>query len=238
MPSTYSGDRRATRPEALALADREAVDAVVACRARARRRRRSSPARRRPARALDERRVVAVGDEADLLAVRLVGDAAARAARAYSRTSSLSSVADREHARARAAPASARTGNTTGPSPASTPRCSTIAAGRRVALDARVVAGRDRVGAEAAARARRSVANFRSLLQCAQGIGVRPAAYSRDEVRDDLLVELPLEVHDVVRNVDRRRDAPRVVQIVERAAAAERASAPLASDRRAASTGR
>src|SRR5213075_1255103 len=37
-----------------------------------------------------------------------------------------------------------------------------------------------------------------------------------------LLVELPLEVDDVVRDVDGGRHAPRVVQIVDRAAATER----------------
>jgi len=43
--------------------------------------------------------------------------------------------------------------------------------------------------------------NLRSLLQWAQGSGVRPAAYSLTS-RDDLLVELLLEVDDVVGDVD------------------------------------
>ena len=92
---------------------------------------------------------------------------------------------------------------------------------RVVALDAGVVAGGD----ERRRRARRpcsaSVANFRSPLQCTQGMGVRPPTYSPDEIRDDLLVELPLEVDDVVRDADAGGDTPRVVQVVDRAARPE-----------------
>ena len=51
-----------------------------------------------------------------------------------------------------------------------------------------------------------------------------------DEVRHDLLVELALEVQDVVRDVDGGRDAPGVVQIVDRAAAAERPLSVVALD--------
>ena len=50
---------------------------------------------------------------------------------------------------------------------------------------------------------------------------MRPDAYSLHEVRDDRLLKLPLEVHDVVRKADGGCHAPRVVEIVQRAAAAE-----------------
>src|SRR4029453_18221861 len=42
-----------------------------------------------------------------------------------------------------------------------------------------------------------------------------------DEVRHDLLVELPLEIQDVVWDTDRCCHFPSIVQIVERTAAAE-----------------
>src|SRR5437773_2519911 len=42
-----------------------------------------------------------------------------------------------------------------------------------------------------------------------------------NEVRDDLLVELTLEVENIVRDVDGGGDAPRVVQIVERTTASK-----------------
>ena len=42
-----------------------------------------------------------------------------------------------------------------------------------------------------------------------------------DEVRDDVIAELLFEIHDVVRDAKPRRDAPRIVQIVDRAAAPE-----------------
>src|SRR5207249_1811319 len=44
-----------------------------------------------------------------------------------------------------------------------------------------------------------------------------------DEIRHHLLVELPLKIEDIVRDVERGGHAPRVVQVVERAATAERA---------------
>ena len=45
------------------------------------------------------------------------------------------------------------------------------------------------------------------------------------EVRDDVLLKLLLEVQDVVRDIDRRGHTPRIVKVVERAAAAERPGA-------------
>jgi hypothetical protein len=53
-------------------------------------------------------------------------------------------------------------------------------------------------------------------LQCAHGRGVRPDAYSWTKF------ELPLEVQNIVRDVEGRGHAPRVVKVIERAAAAER----------------
>ena len=65
----------------------------------------------------------------------------------------------------------------------------------------------------------------RRELQVAVAVHARkrraPIHVLTHEVRDDLLVELALEVHDVVRNTDGGGDAPSVVQVVERAAAAE-----------------
>ena len=95
-----------------------------------------------------------------------------------------------------------------------------VAPGRFVEVDARVVTGGDEVGSEPSARVA-SVANFKSPLQCTHGIGVRPAAYSRTKLAITVLGELPLEIEDVVRNVDARGHAPGVVQVVNRAAAAE-----------------
>src|SRR5262249_11822539 len=81
--------------------------------------------------------------------------------------------------------------------------------------------GRDRVGAEAA-----GALDQRRELQIAVAVraGQRraPGRVLADEVRDDLRIELPLEIQNVVRDADCRRNAPRVVQVVERAAAAER----------------
>ncbi len=83
------------------------------------------------------------------------------------------------------------------------------------------MAGRDGVGSEA-----RRTLEQRGELQIAvavrAGQGSPPGRILADEVRDDMLVELPLEVEDVVRYPDRGRHAPRVVQILNRAAAAER----------------
>ena len=83
------------------------------------------------------------------------------------------------------------------------------------------MARRDGLGAEAA----RPV-DERGELQLAVAARARQGSPSgrvlADEIRHHLLVELPLEVQDVMRDVDRGRDAPRVVEIVERAAAAER----------------
>ena len=68
---------------------------------------------------------------------------------------------------------------------------------------------RSRARARAASRTSGRCCSARTESACG------PAAYSSHEVRDDLLVELPLEVHDVVRDVDRRGDAPRVVEVVD-----------------------
>ena len=101
-----------------------------------------------------------------------------------------------------------------------------IRAARARPLDARVVAGRDGIGAEAV----RAIEQRRELevavaVRAGQG---RPAGrVLADEIADDLLVELPLEVQDVMRDADGRRHPARVVQIVNRAAAAERPLAVL-----------
>jgi hypothetical protein len=74
----------------------------------------------------------------------------------------------------------------------------------------------------------------RALQQCGEfqiavAVRTRERGASRrilaDEVGDDLRVELALEVQNIVRDIDRRRHAPGIVQVVERAAAAEMALA-------------
>jgi hypothetical protein len=66
----------------------------------------------------------------------------------------------------------------------------------------------------------------RGELQIAVAVHARDRRPARrvlaDEVRDDVLFERPLEIDDVMRNADRGGDAARVIQVVERAAAAER----------------
>ncbi len=63
-------------------------------------------------------------------------------------------------------------------------------------------------------------------------MGVRPPDVLADEVRDHLIRELLLEIDDVVGDADPGGHAPRVVEIVDRAAGAEaldfEPTAPLA----------
>src|SRR6476469_10260083 len=83
------------------------------------------------------------------------------------------------------------------------------------------MAGRHRVGAEPA----RAIGEGRELeVAVAVRTGQRraPGGVLADEVRDYLLAELLLEVDDVVGDADGGGDPPRVVQVVDRAAAAER----------------
>ena len=111
------------------------------------RRRSRRPARRRRV-LVDEARVVVVRDEADLLAVRLVGDRQPRAARVLA-DGVLRAIADREDG-ARELLLRQREQEVRLILRRVDAALQQVAAGRRVALDARVVAGRDRVGAEAA----------------------------------------------------------------------------------------
>jgi hypothetical protein len=95
-----------------------------------------------------------------------------------------------------------------------------VFSGESNGLHARVVAGGDRVGAEAG----RAI-DERRELQVAVAVRAGKGSAARgvlpDEVRHHLLVELALEIQDVVRDADRRRHFAGIVQIVERAAAAE-----------------
>ena len=94
-------------------------------------------------------------------------------------------------------------------------------AGVGVAVETRVVAGRYRFGAES----RRTVEQMRELqVAVALHAGDRGATGGilPDERRDDRGLELPLEVHRVVRNAKRGGGASGIVQVIERAAAAER----------------
>src|SRR4029077_1899082 len=90
-----------------------------------------------------------------------------------------------------------------------------------VLLDARVVTGGDRIRAESGG----SISEGRKfhIAVAARAGERRPSGrILLHEIRDDLLVELTLEVENVMRDVDRGRDTARVVQIVDRTAAAER----------------
>ena len=97
-------------------------------------------------------------------------------------------------------------------------------AARLVSLDPRIVAGRDRVGTEAA-----GPLGERGELEIAVAAGAgerRPSGrVLAHEIRYHVVVELALEIDDVVRDADRGGDTPCVGQILERAAAAERARA-------------
>ena len=82
------------------------------------------------------------------------------------------------------------------------------------------MAGGDRVGVEPA-RAIQERRELQVAVAVHAGDGRPPRRVLADEIRQDALLELALEVDDVVRNAERARHAPRVVQVVDRAAAPE-----------------
>ena len=89
-----------------------------------------------------------------------------------------------------------------------------------VAVETYVVAGRNGVGAEGGG----AVQQMRELqLAVALHAGDRGATDGilPDERRDDRGIELPFEVHHVVRDAERGGRASRIVQVIERAASAE-----------------
>jgi hypothetical protein len=164
-----------------------------------------------------EPRVVVVRNEADLLAVGLVRDGQLACPRIGAHRL-LGSIADGEHGvsqlilRQRKQEIRLILGGIDG-------ALEQISA-RRVTFHACVVSGRDRVGAEAG----RAIDERRELqvaVAMRAGKGRAARGVLPDEVRDDLLVELPLEIQDVVWDTDRRCHFPSIVQIVERTAAAE-----------------
>ena len=87
-------------------------------------------------------------------------------------------------------------------------------------FDTGVMARGHVVGAEAA-RALEQRRELEVAVAVGAGQGRASAGVLANEVRDDLLFELLLEVHDVVRDADGRGDASSVGEIIERAAAAE-----------------
>ncbi len=122
---TYSGARRG-QPEPFPLADGEPVNAPVRCPSVWPRSSTIAPVRATcGVLPCHERGVVAVRHEADLLAVRLLGHGQAKAPRLRRAPRGLVSDPTGNSARGRAAPASARTGSTTGPSRG--PRCASAA---------------------------------------------------------------------------------------------------------------
>ena len=106
-----------------------------------------------------------------------------------------------------------------------------IAAARRIAFHAGVVARGHGLGAEPA-RPLRERGEFEIAVAVRAGQRRAAGCVLVHEIRDHVLFELLFEVEDVVRNPDRRGHAPRIVQIVNRAAAAERAPAGLRRSRR------
>ena len=101
----------------------------------------------------------------------------------------------------------------------SSARCISISAvGRRCAA---ARSDRSRRRRSPSARARSSTAaNLIFSLQRRQGFGVRPSAYSLQEVLDDVLVEALAEVPDVEGDADHVGRTARVVGVLDRAAAA------------------
>src|SRR5262245_580176 len=164
---------------------------------------------------LDERRVIAVGNETDLLAVGLLGDCQPQAtclpahlglgerAHRKHRTRELLLRQRKEEVRLILVGIHA-----------ALQQPSTV----RIALHARVVAGRDLLGAESA-----RALQERRELQVAVAMRTwqrRPSGcVLLNEVRDHSLAKLALEIDNVVRKADEGGDAPRIVKIVERAAA-------------------
>ena len=162
--------------------------------------------------------MVAVGDEADLVAVRLLRDRQAERAGVLA-DRRLLEAADRKHRvgelrlRQREEEVRLILGRI---GAAQEP----ILAGRGIPLDAGVMAGGDEVGVERLGPRRQ-----RRELQVAVAVhaGNRRAAAGvlAHEVRDHLLGELPLEIDDVVGDADAPGHTPGVVQVVDRAAGAE-----------------
>ena len=205
--------------QSLALADREAMHAAVRpddCAVAADERAGSLQLGRR---ALDERGIVAVRDEADLLAVRLGRDAELESPRVLA-DCLLVEMADREPGarqlllREREQEVGLILGRVE--RRAAARRCRPSRA--RCARSARWRGHRRQIRAPARAASKTSGRHCSARTESACG-----RAVLADEVRHHLLVEAALEVHDVVRDADGRRDAPRVVEIVNRAAGAEAA---------------
>jgi hypothetical protein len=173
-----------------------------------------------PAVALEKRCVAAVGHEADLVAVRLVGDRQPELARlrAHGR---LVEIADREH-RVRQLLLIQRKEKVRlilgGIGAAFQP----VAAGGRIEIDTCVVSRRHEVGAEAL-----GAGDERGKFQIAVAVHARNGRASgrvlAHEIRDDGVGKLALEIDDVVRDADACGDTPGVVEVVDRAAGAEAA---------------
>ena len=169
--------------------------------------------------ALDERRVIAVRHEADLVAVRLVRDRQTECPGV--RANGVLVQRRRQETDACASCACVSVNRKYDWSFAIVHAAlQPEAAADRVAIDARVVPGGDRLRAEAlrAGRERRE-------LQVAVAVDARNRRPARgvllDEVRHDVLAELALEVDDVVGDAEARGDAACVVEVVDGAAAAE-----------------
>ena len=165
---------------------------------------------------LHEGRVVAIANEADLLAVRLVGDGKTKSSRLLAHLG-LDQAADRKDG----------TGELILRQREQEVRLVLARIGAALQqpptvcrlLDPRIMACRDLLGA----KPERAIEQRRKLqIAVAMGAGQRRSSGGvlPNEVGDDAVAKLLLEVDDIVGKANNGRDAARVVEIVERTAPA------------------
>ena len=162
--------------------------------------------------------MVAVGDEADLVAVRLLRNGQPELARLLAH-GALVEVADRKH-RVRELRLVQREEEVRLILRRVRAALQPVASGGGIEIHARVVTRRHELRAEPV-----GAVDERRELQVAVAVDARDRRAAgrilADEVRDDGLGELRLEIDDVVRDADARGHAARVVEVVDRAARAE-----------------
>ena len=165
----------------------------------------------------DELLVVAAGDEADLLRIGLVGEGQLAFAGDFA-NGRLVQVAQREEGVGELllGEAEEEPGLVLG---AVGGALEDPAAARGVVLVAGVVAGGDALGADLAGGAQKLV-ELEVVVAERAGNRRAPGEVVVDEGPNDIVLEALLLVDDVVRNVERLGDTARVVDIVQRAAAA------------------
>src|SRR5580704_4450569 len=170
---------------------------------------------------VDECRVVAVGNEADLLAIRLGGDGQSQFASQFANlrlgVTSQRKIGARQLLLFQA---EQKIGLILGVVRAA---AHLIAVGRVVKADARVMAGRDARGPHA----RRQIEELIELDEVVAeraGNGRAACQIIVDKRLHHLLLEARLEINHVIGNPQMLRDMTRVIDVVKRAAAARRAA--------------